>query len=166
MAIVHLICGLPCAGKSTYSETLKTVTGGVHFTLDYWLITVYGPYDIEEAGYGEHVRRVVACRRLIWDVAKEFLVRGIDVILDDGFFFREHRIQYSEMAQECHAGTKTHYIDASLDTICSRIERRNKDLPEYNFRIDPDRIEDFSRSFETPVPEEGIEIVVVEQDTE
>jgi len=51
MATVHLICGLPCAGKSTYSKTLRASTGGVHFALDYWLITAFGHYDIEEAGY-------------------------------------------------------------------------------------------------------------------
>ena len=163
MATVHLICGLPCAGKSTYSKSLKTATDGVHFALDYWLITAFGPYDIEEAGYDEHVRRVVAGRKLIWDVAKEFLVRDIDVILDDGFFFSAHRIQYAEMAKEFRAKTKVHYIETPIEIIRSRLEQRNRTLPEYNFRIDPDRIEDFSRTFEIPTPDEGMEIVVVKQ---
>ena len=161
MATVHLICGLPCAGKSTYSKTLKTATDGVPFALDYWLITAFGPYDIEEAGYDEHVRRVVAGRKLIWDVAKEFLVRDIDVILDDGFFFSAHRVQYAEMAKEFKAATKVHYIETPMDIIRSRLEQRNRALPEYNFRIDPDRIEDFSRTFEVPTVDEGMEIVVV-----
>ena len=161
MATVHLICGLRCAGKSTYSKTLKTVTNGVHFTLDYWLITAFGPYDIEEAGYDEHVRRVVAGRKLIWDVTTEFLVRGVDVILDDGFFFSRHRVQYAEMAKELKAATKVHYIDTPMDIIRSRLVQRNRALPEYNFRIDPNRIEDFSRTFEVPTPHEGMEIVVV-----
>jgi predicted kinase len=161
MTTVHLICGLPCAGKSTYSEVLKAETKGVHFALDYWLITSFGTYDIEEAGYEEHVRRVSACRKLIWEIATEFLIRDIDVILDDGFFFREHRIQYSVMAGEFKAITKVHYIDTSTDTIRQRIESRNNALPTYNFRIDPDRIEDFINTFEIPSPDEGMEIIVV-----
>jgi predicted kinase len=164
MATVHLICGLPCSGKSTYSKSLKADTGGVHFTLDYWLITCYGPYDIEEAGYETHVRRVVACRTLIWDTAKEFLDRNVDVILDDGFFFREHRIQYVKMAEAYRAETKIHYMEASKDVIRTRLEKRNKALPEFNFHIDPGRIEDFFRSFEVPSPEEGTDINVVHQE--
>lgn len=163
MATVHLISGLPCAGKSTYSRTLKADTGGVHFVLDYWLITAFGHYHIEEAGYEEHVRRVVACRKLIWEVAGEFLIREVDVILDDGFFFREHRLQYSKMSETLNARTRVHFIDTPMDIIRLRLEKRNEDLPEYNFRIDPGRIDDFFRSFEIPSPGEGMEIIVVKQ---
>ena len=161
MPIVHLICGLPCAGKSTHSIKLKADTGGVHFALDYWLITSYGPYDIEEAGYEEHVRRVASCRELIWETAKEFLTRNVDVILDDGFFFREHRIKYSNMAKKINARTIVHYIDVPINVIRHRIKLRNKALPSHNFRINPERIEDFFRTFEIPSPDEGIETVVI-----
>ena len=65
------------------------------------------------------------------------------------------------MAKEFKAATKVHYIETPMDIIRSRLEQRNRALPEYNFRIDPDRIEDFSRTFEVPTVDEGMEIVVV-----
>ena len=80
MATVHLICGLPAAGKTTYSTALKATTGGVHFALDHWLVTAFGRYAIDDVGLDEHVRRVMACRELIWSVAREFLNRDVDVL--------------------------------------------------------------------------------------
>jgi predicted kinase len=66
----HLITGLPCSGKTTYAMSLAEASGGVLFSLDYWFITLHGRYSLDE-----------------------LLRRGVDVVLDDGFFFREHRVQ-------------------------------------------------------------------------
>jgi AAA domain len=93
MPTAHLISGLPCSGKTTYAKALRETTNGVLFSLDYWLITTHGRYSIGTVGHEEHVRRVLACRHLISGVSSEFLQRGTDVILDDGFFLREHRIR-------------------------------------------------------------------------
>src|SRR5690606_24356891 len=82
----------------TYSHQLVREINGVHFWLDQWLITLYGRYSIEAIGHDEHVRRVLACRDLIRNMADELLRRGIDVVLDDGFFLREHRKQYIDWA--------------------------------------------------------------------
>src|SRR5690606_2268996 len=108
---VHLISGLPCSGKTTYSNRLSEQVDGVHFWLDYWLITLYGAYDIDEIGHDEHARRVLACRELIWDQAVEFLKRDVDVILDDGFFLREHRSRCIAKAKAIGARAKIHYLD-------------------------------------------------------
>src|SRR5213595_527283 len=109
MATAHLISGLPCSGKTTYAKARVSDLNGVHFTLDYWLITAFGTYSIESVGHEEHVRRVLACRELIWTNAASFLVRGADVILDDGFFFRDNRKQYIKLAKELGAQAVIHY---------------------------------------------------------
>ena len=62
MPTAHLISGLPCAGKSTYAQQLQLRTGAVVFTLDRFLITMFGRYDVPDVGGEEHVRRVLACR--------------------------------------------------------------------------------------------------------
>src|SRR5215470_8730164 len=109
MATAHLISGLPCSGKTTYSKVLGSDLNGVHFSLDYWLITAFGMYSIESVGHEEHVRRVLACRELIRRSAAPLMARGVDVVLDDGFFFREHRMQHIEWAAEIGAEAKVHY---------------------------------------------------------
>src|SRR5438045_956184 len=134
MATAHLISGLPGSGKTTYSRALRSDLNSVHFPLDYWLITAFGAYSIESVGHEEHVRRVLACRELIWQSATPLLARGVDVILDDGFFFRNNRKQHIDMANELGAQARIHYVNAPWHVIRSRIEKRNARLPRYNFR--------------------------------
>src|SRR5258708_33036622 len=90
MPTAHLISGLPCSGKTTYATRLRADVNGVLFSLDRWLITLFGSYSIDAVGYEEHVRRVLACRELIWEVASEFLRRDDDGGCDDGLFLRGH----------------------------------------------------------------------------
>ncbi len=160
--MLHLITGLPCAGKTTYSVKFKAETAGVHLSLDRWLITSFGQYSIDEVGHDEHLGRVVACRKLIQDVAAELLQRNIDVILDDGFFLRENRVQCSDFAASLGAETKTHFLDTPKDIIRSRVAQRNATtLPQFNFKLSLAMLEWFFDVFEKPSAAEGPELVVV-----
>jgi predicted kinase len=162
MATTHLISGLPCSGKSTYAVGLRSDINSVLFSLDRWLITTFGRYSIADVGHEEHVRRVLACRELIWEVAVEFLRRDVDVILDDGFFLRENRIRKIEQAVRAGARAKIHFIDTPLDVIRPRLADRNARLPPHNFEIAPRLLDAFAALFEPPCDDEGAELVVVD----
>lgn len=161
MATLHLVSGLPCSGKTTYSRRLRDERNAVLFSLDRWLITAFGKYSIAEVGQEEHTRRVLACRELIWEGASELLRRGVDVILDDGFFFREHRGRHIELARGVGATAVIHFLDTPVDVIRPQLEQRNATLPRYNFHIGPDTLDGFTHMFEIPAPDEGAEVVVV-----
>jgi predicted kinase len=104
---------------------------------------------------------VLACRELIWEAASELLRRSVDVILDDGFFLRDNRVRYVELAIAAGARTKIHYLDTPVGVIRARLEERNAKLPRYNFHIDPDTLHGFLGLFEAPSEVEGAELVVV-----
>jgi predicted kinase len=161
MATAHLICGLPCAGKTTYAIGLRADTNGVLFSLDRWLITLFGRYSLAAVGHNEHTARVLACRELTWESAAELLRRSVDVILDDGFFLRLNRMRYVEMATAAGATTKIHYLDAPASVLRQRLAERNAKLPPHNFRIDPETLHGFVSLFEPPSADEGAELVVV-----
>jgi predicted kinase len=133
----------------------------VLFSLDRWLITAFGRYEIAAVGHQEHTRRVLGCRELIWQPASELLRRGVTVILDDGFFLRDHRIRHIALAGSLGANAKTHYLDTPLETVRLRLEARNKLLPTFNFQIDPALLVGFYELFEAPSSAEGAEVVVV-----
>ena len=161
MATLHLISGLPCSGKTTYAAAVRADTNAVLFSLDRWLITAFGRYEIAAVGHQEHTRRVLGCRELMWLPASEFLRRGVDVILDDGFFLRDHRIRHIALARALGASAKTHYLDTPLETIRVRLEARNALLPPFNFQIDGALLVGFRGLFEVPTAAEGAEVVVV-----
>lgn len=162
MSTVHLISGLPGAGKSTYAQQLQLRTRGMMFTLDRFLITMFGRYEVADVGGEEHVRRVLACREVIWMSAAQQLLQGGDVILDDGYFLREHRRNAVEAAIALGAAAKIHFIDTPLDEIRRRLADRNQNLPVYNFAIGPETLEGCVRLFETPSDADAAEVIVVE----
>ena len=161
MATTHLICGLPCTGKTTYASALRADLDGALFTLDRWLITLFGRYSIDDVGHEEHVRRVLACRELIWSAAAELLRRGADVILDDGFFLRDNRMRTIGLARSVGAVAKIHFVDTPMDLLQARLALRNANLPPFNFAISPEMLRGFVGLFEPPAPDEGADLVVV-----
>lgn len=166
MATLHLISGLPCSGKTTYSLRLRAEREAVLFCLDRWLITLFGKYSLPAVGQDEHTRRVLACRELIWQSAAELLPRDVDVIFDDGFFYREHRMQHAALAAKIGASTTIHFVEAPLELVRLRLERRNADLPRYNFHIDPATLDGFLAMLERPSADEGADLVVVTDATD
>lgn len=160
-ATLHLISGLPCAGKTTYALRLKEECDAVHVCLDRWLITAFGRYRVDSVGMAEHVRRVYACRELIWSAAAEFLGRGADVILDDGFFLRADRRHHIEQAHEVGATAVIHFVDTPPDVLRARLAARNANPGDYHFEISADAIESFATAFEPPRADEGADLVLV-----
>ena len=170
MPTAHLLSGLPCSGKSTFASSLVEENGGVLFSLDYWLITLHGRYSLEDIGYNEHVRRVLACRQIISGVACEFLRHGLDVVLDDGFFLSEHRIQQIAAFKSAVAHSDaangvrvlTQVVHVAPDVLRARLERRNHDLPKHNFAVPLEALQRFIELYEEPSNDEGAELVYVD----
>jgi predicted kinase len=158
---LHLISGLPCSGKTQYARALAERLGAVLCSLDEWLITAFGRYAIADVSHDEHVRRVLACRRLIGQVAAEHLRRSADVILDDGFFLLEHRAEHIALAHRAGARTRVHYLNTAPEVVRARLVQRNAELPEFNFHIDPALLDHFITLFEPPSDDEGADLVVV-----
>jgi predicted kinase len=161
LATLHLISGLPCSGKTTYATALHAADGAALFSLDRWLITSFGKYSIAGIGHDEHVRRVQACRDLIWLAARELLTRSIDVVLDDGFFLRSDRLRFVALAKEVEAEAAIHAVEAPADLVRTRLIARNRELPVFNFFIDPEMLRSFQTMYERPTAAEGARVTAV-----
>ena len=162
MPTALLISGLPCSGKTTYARAIAEA-GAILFSLDYWLITLYGRYSLDGVGYAEHVRRVLGCREIISGLACDLLCRGLDVVLDDGFFLREHRMrQIAAFRSVAGVRVLTQVVQVAPEVLQARLEYRNRNLPEHNFLVAPDALQKFIGLYEEPSDDEGAQIVRVD----
>ena len=87
--IAYVICGFIGSGKTTFAKKLEKKTGAVRITKDEWSISLIGN-DPTIDGYAEWDSKIIKLSR---DVAIQLVEKGIDVIIDEGFWEKEQRIK-------------------------------------------------------------------------
>ena len=130
MATVHLVCGPIAAGKTTYSRKLALELGAVRFSLDEWVVGLFGktlpePMNIE--WWTEHCE---LCRERIWTTCCALLPLHVDVILDFGLPDRASRERYRGAAQALGAAARLHVVEAERALRRERNLRRNREQGE------------------------------------
>lgn len=120
-----LICGLPGSGKTTAAKRLEVERNAIRMCPDEWIEALLeNPNDSHEK---DRLRDVV--ENLQWDLTKEYLSKGLTVILENGFWAEEERSQYAAEALEVGARIELYALDSSdLDELWRRIEIRNQSL--------------------------------------
>lgn len=116
MTILHLMVGLPCSGKSTRAKQLEAELGALRLTPDEWHIDLFG----DDVADPDHDRRHDAVEVLMWRVASVALKKGVDVILDFGFWARIEREDFAARAAALGATTKVHFMDVPRDELLAR----------------------------------------------
>lgn len=146
MPTLHLICGLPGSGKSTLARRLEAEEGAFRLTSDEWM------QALAADGYDEQTRSRVEA--LQWDLARRLLARGVDVVLEAGFWTRAERDACRAGAAALGAGARLHYLDVPLDELKRRLTARNADLPAGSYAVDPNDLDGWLPLFEAPEPDE------------
>ena len=147
---MHLICGLPCSGKTTLAKTLEAERRALRLSPDEWIIRFYGP-DISGDALNA-VRDPVEAA--LWDLAARVLELGLDVILEYGFWSRRERDEYRERARQVGARSMLHFLEVQKEELLARLAKRNAQLPAGSFRIDEARLRSWFEIFEPPREDE------------
>jgi predicted kinase len=125
LAEAHLICGSTGAGKTTYALALAERLGGVRFSIDEWMSTLFWMDSPQPLDAQWSMERVARCDRQIWAVAKAVATAGVDVVLDLGFPTAAARARFAALAREAGVGVRLHLVEASADERWRRVQRRN-----------------------------------------
>ena len=152
MATVHLLCGLPGSGKTTFARELEKTHRAVRYTYDEWMVQLYGrsPEQFEIL-----FNRV---SNLIWRIATRNLALGTDVILDKGFWYKKDREHVRHAATAIGAETKLYFFDAPIDVLRKRILTRSKG-DQNSLWINDQAFTEFINRFEPPGDDEDFVLI-------
>nr|WP_297430100.1 ATP-binding protein [uncultured Actinotalea sp.] len=160
-ATVHLLAGLNGAGKTTYARRLARTGPAVRFTLDEWMLRLYAtPYD--DPRYPE-LRDT--CTDLVWDVARQVLDTGTDVVLDWNQWSRTRRAFWRDRALSAGHEPVLHHVRVPLVTAIARVEQRARDGVPGAHVVPAEDVRHLAGLFEEPSADEGLVIRTVDATT-
>ena len=154
MATLHLMCGLPCAGKTTLAKRLEKEYSALRLTPDEWHIRLFGHDFGLDAIDEEHERRHSDVEALMWDVAARVLTLGGDVILDFGFWGRSERQDYRSRAEKLGASSEVHFLDVPEGVLLERLRERNAHHTANTFQIPESKLKEWVQQFQAPTQDE------------
>jgi hypothetical protein len=146
MATLFLICGLPGAGKSTLARQLEQEYRALRLAPDEWMARITGD------GYDEPER--AAIEAIQWELAQRVLALGLDVILENGFWSRQERDEIRARAAALSVPVTLFYLDVPRAELVRRLRARDDAMPPDTFRVDPEQLDQWVRSFEPPTADE------------
>jgi predicted kinase len=147
---LHLIVGLPGAGKTTLARRLERELPALRLTPDEWVGPLYGA-DLTQAEL-DAARDPV--ERVQWAVAERALALGVHVVLDFGFWSRSERESFRARAAALGAGSQVHALELPKAALWTRLEARNAQLPPHTFRITREQLDAWWDLFDPPAAEE------------
>ena len=148
--IVYLICGFIGAGKTTFAKKLEEKTGAVRIVKDEWSIRLIGN-DPTIAGYAQWDRKIIDLSR---DIAFYLAEKGIDVIMDEGFWEKETRDEMRRRADAIGAKVLMYYLDTPIETIRERVGGRNNNLTGDSFKITREMLDNYLKDWQAPREDE------------
>ena len=148
--IVYLICGFIGAGKTTFAKKLEEKTGAVRITKDEWSIRFIGN-DPTIDGYAEWDTKIIELSR---DVAFQLAEKGIDVIMDEGFWEKDTRAEMKRRIEAIGAKEVLYYLDTPIETIRERVVIRNNNLTKESFKISREMLDTYLMDWQPPGEDE------------
>lgn len=146
MTILHLMVGLPGSGKTTWARQIADITGAIRLTPDEWQTRLRG----NDAYLPDHDRLHDSVEAIMRDLAEDLLQRGVDVILDFGFWSRQERDELRFFARGLGADCTTHYAAASHAVLERRRVERIADAPADKFCFSAATLAEWIGRFEPP----------------
>lgn len=122
---VHLICGLPGAGKSTYAEKLRLDLNGVRFSIDEWNNSLFFMDRDITSDFPWFYERVQRCCSVMRDTAEQLIGANGVAIFDCGLTNKHERQIFYDWADAQGYSTALHFLDVNEDTRWQRVNARN-----------------------------------------
>lgn len=146
MSKIYFICGFIGSGKTTYSKKLAIEKSAFRFSIDEWMIPLYGEH-MEREVFNE---RLGTLQSLFKTSALQMLSLNVSVIFDFGFWTEFDRLSILNWARENDLDCELIYIDASFEKCSERVIERNVKQDQASYNMTPEMLTLFWSWFEIP----------------
>jgi predicted kinase len=140
---LHVVVGLPGAGKTTLARRLEADLPALRLTPDEWMVPLFG--EPEAGGKRDDVEG------LLIGLALRSLALGVDVVLDFGVWSRDERTCLRHLAAFQGAETRLHYLPVDPSEQWRRLSARDEST---SFRIERADMDRYAGFFELPSADE------------
>ena len=154
--ILHLVCGLAAAGKSSLAAELGRDAHTVVIAEDAWLAALFAD---EMTSIPDYVRYAARLRAIIGPHVTAVLRTGVSVVLDFPANTIENRQWMRRVAEAAGVPHRLHYLDVPTDICMARLRDRNA-RGDHPFTLTDDQFFRLAKHFVPPSAAEGLEIVV------
>ncbi|OGM15494.1 hypothetical protein A2V56_03755 [Candidatus Woesebacteria bacterium RBG_19FT_COMBO_42_9] len=153
--IAYIIVGFIGSGKTTFARKLEKETRAIRFTKDEWMVRVFGNTPPKDR-FNEYDNKMTT---LATDMALECLKAGISVIIDEGFWVKEHRDAIKEKVKNVGAIPKIYYVETPFEIMKARTLKRSENPPVDSFNIDEESFNQYWKHFRPPDKDEEFTLV-------
>jgi predicted kinase len=122
----HLVCGSTGAGKTTYALNLVERCNGLHFSIDEWMVALFGKDQPEPMRFDWVVDRVGRCEHQIGRMATRCAHAGVAPVLDLSFLRASSRANFAALAEASGFDVALHLLDVPADVRWRRVATRNE----------------------------------------
>lgn len=125
-AIIHLVCGATGAGKTTYAKKICGELGLARFSVDDWMLDLFGPDLPDMTDWAWISERAHRCETRILLTALDLAACGMSSVLEIGLAQATRRAQIVNDIRQSGSSFQFHYLDIDSAERWRRVDARNR----------------------------------------
>lgn len=157
MAKLYFICGFIGSGKTTYANELSVSQSAFRFSIDEWMIPLYGEHMSRE----DFNKRLTTLTELFKTSATQLMSLKVSVIFDIGFWNKSARNEITQWAIAQGFDYEMIYLNCSFEICKQRALKRNYTRSDKSYEMNAEMLDMFWQWFEVPSKSEQVTVINV-----
>lgn len=150
-----IVSGSTGAGKTRHAIDLAKRIGGVRFSIDEWMTTLFWTDSPQPIEFEWTMARIMRCETQILEQVAALTVLGVPCVLDLGFTRADHRERFAAAVTAMGATPSLHWVDVPAEERWRRVQQRNAEKgATFAMAVDRDMFDFMEGQWQPPSADE------------